>query len=162
MAKEDWIQEVGPRGGEHWRNTKTGTIQYREPGDRKPAQGETRSTQEEAQLRKEDNKGNRSVATPQKGLATQGAYDSIDRALRGESPKTLEGDGVLRHVIDTDKRLLKAQVVSLAAKHGMLINSSTTKTRALAYIEDKLRKHQQGGKTDGKGRLDTGSRTPWR
>jgi len=136
-AKEDWTEEQGPRGGKRWRNTKTGTIQYKSPGE-----GRQKKEEPDDQAKREDSKGNRSVGNPRKGLATQGALASLDRALRGESNKTLSGEGVLSHVMNADKRLLKAQVVAVAAQHGMMINSKTSKTRALAFIEDKLRGHQ--------------------
>jgi len=136
-AKEDWTEEQGPKGGKRWRNTKTGTIQYKSPGE-----GRQKKEEPDDQAQREDSKGNRSVGNPRKGLATQGALASLDRALRGESNKTLSGEGVLSHVMNADKRLLKAQVVAVAAQHGMMINSKTSKTRALAFIEDKLRGHQ--------------------
>jgi hypothetical protein len=143
-AKEDWRQETGPKGGKRWVNTKTGTVQYKEPGD-----GRTKGWQSDGQEERETDEGKRSVGSPRKGMLTQGAYQTLDKALRGESSKTLEGEGVLSHVIHADKRLLKDQVVSLAAQHGMQIDSRTTKTRALAYIEDKLRTHVSKGKADG-------------
>jgi hypothetical protein len=138
-AREDWTEEQGPNGGDRWRNTKTGTIQYKAPGDKRPVQ--------DGKAEPEPRGGDTKVGTLRKGLVTQGAYQSLDRAMRGESNKTLQGEGVLKHVMDADKRMLKAQVISLAGQHGMPIDSKTSKTRALAFIEDTLRKHQ--GKSDG-------------
>lgn len=143
-AKEDWREETGPKGGRRWVNTKSGRVQYKEPGD-----GRTKGWQSDGQEERETDSGKRSIGSPRKGMLTQGAYQTLDKALRGESSKTLQGEGVLSHVIHADKRLLKDQVVSLAAQHGMQIDSRTTKTRALAYIEDKLRTHVSKGKADG-------------
>lgn len=135
-AKEDWREETGPKGARRWVNLKTGRVEYREPGDERTRgwmPGEDKSKP------RETDKGERSIGNPRKGVLTQGAYQTLDKALRGESSKTLQGEGVLSHVMHADKRLMKDQVVSLAAQHGMTIDSKTTKTRALAYIEDKLR-----------------------
>ncbi|HQR07024.1 MAG TPA: DUF935 family protein [Gemmatales bacterium] len=152
-AKEDWREETGPKGGRRWVNIKSGRIEYREPGDER-----TRGWMagEDKDKPKETDKGERSVGNPRKGMLTQGAYQTLDKALRGESSKTLQGEGVLSHVMHADKRLLKDQVVSLAAQHGMQIDSRTTKTRALAFIEDKLRSHASKGADDGQPRSETG------
>lgn len=138
-SKEDWTEEQGPRGGRRWVNKKTGTVQYKEPGDGNT--GPKDATIEEPAV-----KGDKPVAKLRKGMVAQGAYQYADKALRGESNKTLHGEGVLAHVVNLDKRLVKSQVVSLAAQHGMPVDTKTTKTRAMAYIEDKLRGHLAKGK----------------
>lgn len=145
-AKADWTETTGARGAKYWTNTKTGTVQYREPKDREPAKSKATtsggSSPAGAPVVSEKQQANNQRAS----AARTATYQKMDQALQGKG-KITDGESVLAHIREADKGLLKPQAIALAMQHGMPASSMTNKARALAFIEDKLR-GQMGVKND--------------
>lgn len=142
-----WTEETGPISGKpRWRNNETGRIQYRQPGTGRHVQASDRSEKNGVGFKLDQGKYGVGVGLlPGKGLATGVVEDRVLQ-LAKEGGKSLQGEGVLAEVMHVDKRLMKAQAISLAAKLGLQIDSKTSKTQALAHIENVLRSKQQEAK----------------
>jgi len=135
-----WEAIPAPRsGGTRWRNIETGTITYVQPGAGRSVQGlpgdkeSTGRKLDKAQGDTED-----VALLPGKGIATSGVEQHITMLAEGGSKIAGEA-GVLDAIRHVDKRLLKKQTVALAGRLGLGVSSRTSKTEALAYIEDTLR-----------------------
>lgn len=142
-----WTEETGPISGKpRWRNNETGRIQYKQPGTGRHVQAVDRSEGKTPGFKLDQGKYGVGVGLlPGKGLATGVVEDRVLQ-LAKEGGKSLQGEGVLAEVMHVDKRLMKAQAISLAAKLGLQIDSKTSKTQALAHIENTLRNKQQQAK----------------
>lgn len=127
------------KGGTRWRNIETGTITYVQPGAGRNVQSLPGDKNKPGQQIDKAQGGTEDVALlPGKGIATSGVEEHVTMLAQGSSKIAGEA-GVLDAVRHVDKRLLKKQTVALAGRLGLGVSSKTSKTEALAYIEDTLR-----------------------
>ena len=132
-----WTEEDAPRaaGGRRWRNIETGQVTYKQPSAGRHVQV---GGDEHAADKLNRAQGEGVGVVPGKGVATHGVHARI-LMLAKEGGASLKGEGVLSEVMNVDKRLKKAETVQLAGRLGLRVDSSTSKTAALAHIEHALR-----------------------
>ena len=136
-----WVEEEAPiKHGIRWRNIETDKIRYDQPSAGRFAEvGGEEHTADRLNRAQSQGLG----VKPGKGIATGGVESRI-MMLATEGGKSLQGEGVLAEIINADKRLLKGQVVALAQRLGLPVNKNTSKTAALAHIENALRQKAGG------------------
>lgn len=140
-----WEEIEAPiKGGTRWKNIETGTITYVQPGAGRNVQSLPGDKNKPGKQIEKAQGGTEDVALlPGKGIATSGVEEHVTMLAQGGSKIAVEA-GVLDAVRHVDKRLLKKQTVALAGRLGLGVSSKTSKTEALAYIEDTLRSKAKG------------------
>lgn len=128
--------EAPIKGGTRWRNIETGTITYVQPSAGRAVQALPGSTEHPGRTIERGEAGKGVALLPGKGLATSGVEQRVEMLAGGSVRNEAH---VLEEVRNVDRRLLKKQTVALAGRLGLGVSSRTSKTEAMAYIEDRLR-----------------------